>query len=126
MSLGLSYLVKIDNDGKLRWSHNNELVDTTAGRWKDTEDGITPVDSPDDSNLSAGSSSLPAHTDETIDENASDIGMHYNEPVGGSNKATRAVKKNLTLKGMLNKLLQRTIRKNTWIYVSDKHCKHKQ
>lgn len=35
----LNYLVKVDKDGLLRWMRNDELVDTAAGRWKDSGDG---------------------------------------------------------------------------------------
>lgn len=40
----LNYLVKVDKDGLLRWARNSELVDTAAGKWRDSGDcsGIVP------------------------------------------------------------------------------------
>ncbi|KAF9044623.1 hypothetical protein BDZ89DRAFT_1059095, partial [Hymenopellis radicata] len=43
----LNYLASVDSEGKLRWARNNELIDTTAGHWKDSGDGkgVIPEDS---------------------------------------------------------------------------------
>lgn len=35
----MNYLVKVTDSGKLVWAKNNQPVDTTAGEWKDTEQG---------------------------------------------------------------------------------------
>ncbi|CAG8712252.1 16575_t:CDS:2, partial [Acaulospora colombiana] len=42
----LNYLVKIDPDGKLRWDHNGQYVDTSPGKWRDAGEGkgILPID----------------------------------------------------------------------------------
>ena len=44
--------------------------------------------------------------------------MHYTSDTQSGNWLQRAVKRNLTPKGLMDKLLRRTVRKNTWIYVS--------
>ena len=48
----------------------------------------------------------------------SDAAMHYTSGAESGNWLQKAVKRNLTLKGLTNKLLKKTVRRNTWIYVS--------
>lgn len=122
---GLNYLVKIDADGKLRWERTGQLVDTTAGHWKDAGDGLgivreehpnRPDLGPRTSFASSGSlSSISVAPGEPSD--GSDAATHYTGPESG-NWLQKAVKRNLTLKGLTNKLLKKTVRRNTWIYVS--------
>ncbi|RPD81910.1 hypothetical protein L226DRAFT_450567, partial [Lentinus tigrinus ALCF2SS1-7] len=123
----LNYLVTIDSEGKLRWARNGQLVDTTAGRWKDAGGGkgIVPYDDP-----SPGTTSAPRHSftapSPTSDSSTSSLSgeeedavMHY---VGlqkqSKNPVKRMLQKNFTLRGLLDRLLRKTIKRNTWIYVS--------
>ncbi|XAO23003.1 hypothetical protein I312_101780 [Cryptococcus bacillisporus CA1280] len=143
----LNYLVKVDKDGLLRWAHNNEFVDTAAGRWKDAGDGtgIVPADpqSEEDENkpkpqptidpyapphnqrmhkvsrassLSSLSSDSYSAQSSELDENES---THYvgldQKPEGWLERQ----KKRLTPGGVRRELLRKTVRRNTWIYVSD-------
>ncbi|KAH9846831.1 hypothetical protein C2E23DRAFT_947239, partial [Lenzites betulinus] len=124
----LNYLVTTDSTGKLRWAHNGELVDTTAGRWKDAGGGrgIVPFDeahrtpeprhsfsapSPSSNSGASASSSLSGDADSQM--------MHYvglrRQP---KNPIKRVLWKNFTLRGLVDKLLRKTIKRNTWIYVS--------
>jgi hypothetical protein len=131
----LNYLVKIDDEGKLRWGRNNELVDTSAGRWKDagggagivpedvptgrkTEDVPPPRDSFDSvPSVSADSSLSP----EQLEENPV---THYMSDSKGKTRLTKFIKRHFTVHGMMDRLLRKTVRRNTWIYVSDKNCGH--
>ena len=119
--IGLNYLVKIDDQGRLRWAKNDEFIDTAAGCWTDAGQGqgIAPIDSEDHPELEG---------DDDQESGLSSPGSlavnHYVEPPQGSSKLTTSVKRNLTLKGLVNKLLRKTLQKNTWIYVSDKNCKY--
>ncbi|KAJ8520108.1 hypothetical protein ONZ45_g3000 [Pleurotus djamor] len=113
----LNYLVEIDSEGKLRWARNRELVDTSAGHWKDAGSGggIVPEDSP------AGTIHGPAANISPLSSRSSlNTPMHYAEPISGKSKVTRMMKKYLTVHGIINRLLRKTVRRNTWIYVSDK------
>ncbi|KAI0756732.1 hypothetical protein C8Q80DRAFT_1091376 [Daedaleopsis nitida] len=127
----LNYLVTIDNAGKLRWARNGQLVDTTAGHWKDAGEGkgIIPFDDP---SPGATSTSMPRHSSaapssrssssssttslSSAEENAM---MHY---VGvqkrSENPVKRVLLKNFTIRGLLEKMLRKTVKRNTWIYVS--------
>ncbi|VDB86478.1 unnamed protein product [Peniophora sp. CBMAI 1063] len=113
----LNYLVQIDDQGRLRWAKNNEPVDTSPGRWKDAGDGkgIVPLDSEDHPELEEDDQSGGLDSPGSLAVN------HYVEPPQGNSKLTTSVKRNLTLKGLVNKLLRKTLQKNTWIYVSDKN-----
>ncbi|WVF67126.1 hypothetical protein IAT40_001871 [Kwoniella sp. CBS 6097] len=156
----LNYLVKVDEDGLLRWARNDELVDTAAGKWKDSGDGkgIVPDEgddkdskdedengrpvAPGDSYASTSKTPWKARrarirTGESGDYTDNDSGSsvsysaesdlddnedtHY---VGLDKEAeekgwlARRTKK-YTPGGMRKELLRKTVRRNTWIYVSD-------
>ncbi|KAI0068429.1 hypothetical protein BV25DRAFT_1793676, partial [Artomyces pyxidatus] len=115
----LNYLVNVDDDGKLRWARNNQLVDTTLGEWKDAGHGhgIVPIDVSDATEpfpLAASSS----RADSLESQALSDAAMHYVGPPKGSNKVTRAFWRHFTIHGAVDKLLRKTVQRNTWIYVS--------
>ncbi|KAF9076191.1 hypothetical protein BDP27DRAFT_1210962, partial [Rhodocollybia butyracea] len=116
----LNYLVKFDSEGKLRWARSNELVDTTAERWKDSGDGggIVPEDMPNrpvqrrgsfESMVSAASHSSSAQ---------SDAAMHYLGPPKGKSRWSRVFYRYFTVRGVTNRLLRKTVRRNTWIYTT--------
>ena len=44
--------------------------------------------------------------------------MHYTSDAKSGNWLQRTAKRNLTLKGLMDKLLKKTVKRNTWIYVS--------
>ncbi|EIM92593.1 uncharacterized protein STEHIDRAFT_48127, partial [Stereum hirsutum FP-91666 SS1] len=113
----LNYLVNIDSEGKLRWARNDELVDTTPGRWKDAGNGqgIIPDDIPETSGQIAASIASPRSS---FSGEEGEAANHYIGPAKGKTKATRAFRKYLTIHGIVDKLLKKTVRRNTWIYVS--------
>ncbi|THV07694.1 hypothetical protein K435DRAFT_265613 [Dendrothele bispora CBS 962.96] len=47
--------------------------------------------------------------------------MHYADPPKGKNRWSRTYHKYFTPKGILNRMLRKTVRRNTWIYVTDKN-----
>lgn len=124
---GLNYLVKVDADGKLRWERTGKLVDTAAGHWKDAGygRGIVHAEHPDRPDLRPRTSfdlsnSLPSISvapSESSDDHRA-IATHYaSDPKSGS-WLQRVLRRNFTLKGLMDKLLKKTIKRNTWIYVS--------
>lgn len=119
--------MQIDSEGKLRWARNGELVDTTAGRWKDQGDGkgVVPLEHPEPTALQrrhsfvAPSSSYSASSSSSISGGETEQAMHYY--VGrelSHNPIKRVLWRNFTLKGLLDRLLRKTVKRNTWIYVS--------
>jgi len=125
----LNYLVKIDDKGKLRWARNNELVDTSSGRWKDAGggQGIVPEDvAKQVENVSPRGSfdSVPSvSADSSLSPEQENIATHYVGDTKGKSRVTRLIKRHLTVRGMMDRLLRKTVQKNTWIYVSDKNCR---
>ncbi|KAF7306850.1 hypothetical protein MIND_00477200 [Mycena indigotica] len=113
----LNYLVEIDSIGRFRWARNHELVDTTPGRWKDSGNGQGIV--PDTGSIRGAlfrGESLGS-TDSAAREAAA---THY-AGARGRYKLTREFRKRFTLHGIVNRLLRKTVKKNVWIYTSDKH-----
>ncbi|KAH9898125.1 hypothetical protein C8Q73DRAFT_744205 [Cubamyces lactineus] len=125
---GLNYLVKIDKDGRLRWARNGALVDTTAGRWMDAGAGrgIVPYEDTDGDSEPRDSFSVPDQNSSFSPRSESSFSgdqeaemMHYvglrKQP---RNPVKRVLWKNFTVRGLVDKLLRKTIKRNTWIYVS--------
>ncbi|KAI0053342.1 hypothetical protein FA95DRAFT_1481936 [Auriscalpium vulgare] len=117
----LNYLVNVDAEGKLHWARNNQLVDTTSGQWKDAGhgQGIVPLEVSDASEPQP--LDAPVSSDSISSGAMSDAAMHYVGPPKGNNKVTRAFWKHFTIHGTIDKLLRKTVQRNTWIYVSDKN-----
>ncbi|KAF5336821.1 hypothetical protein D9611_003124 [Ephemerocybe angulata] len=140
----LNYLAKINDDGKLVWAKNNQPIDTTAGEWKDTEDGrgiisqhlpATPLAStnpntawPDvkggevvpkaparKGSAVSGGSRLSAEGEQKQKMEAT----HYAGGAQGDHSWQRYLWRHLTLRGLMEKLLRKTVAKNTWMYISD-------
>ena len=137
----LNYLTVVDDDGKLRWHKNNELITTSSEQFKDSMDGI----------VTKYDENVVAFNDEEVSKqlsegrrlarqlarvvsrdgrrsSSSSIASSYDssDSDGGetANKPTRKTKKRL--KGLrvspatiLNRLLRATIKPGTWIYVAD-------
>ncbi|KIK70893.1 hypothetical protein GYMLUDRAFT_149322 [Collybiopsis luxurians FD-317 M1] len=112
---GLNYLVKIDDAGRLRWARSNELVDTTAGRWKDSGDGsgIVPDDVPDRPVQHRGSFESIASSHSSSTQSAA---MHYLGPPKGTSSWSKVFYRYFTVRGVTNRLLRKTVKRNTWIY----------
>ncbi|KAF8078713.1 hypothetical protein FPV67DRAFT_73740 [Lyophyllum atratum] len=119
----LNYLVNIEFDGRLRWAKNNQLIDTTAGHWIDAGDdcGIVPRDPTCESS--------PEHSRARRRQTGSSPSLsnqatHYVGPRPRKYKWVRLLQRYMTPRGMMDRLLRKTVRRNTWIYVSDKNCSY--
>ncbi|KAG8906401.1 hypothetical protein FRB99_006996 [Tulasnella sp. 403] len=121
----LNYLVHIDQEGRLRWARNGERVDTTPNRWKDAGDGkgIAPTDGTENDQLDPG---LPRREsfssfDGLSTSSSGDSRAHHHYTAANPDKGPikQFAQKHFTPKGMTEKMLRKTLRKNTWIYVCD-------
>lgn len=106
-------MVEVDSKGRLRWARTKDLVDTSAGHWKDAGQGrgIVPIDFSDKSEKPPATSSGTSPANEESPE-------HYLDRQISGNAVTKAIKSNLTRKGVILKLLRKTVQRETWIYVS--------
>lgn len=115
----INYLVSIDDEGRLRWARNNDVIDTTEGKWQDLgegkgiipQDGTHPCPPIPPRRDSFGSTSFRSRQQNEA--------THYAGSKKGRNRLGRAICRHFTLKGRMDKLLRQTLGANTWIYVSD-------
>ncbi|KAJ7706271.1 hypothetical protein B0H17DRAFT_919212, partial [Mycena rosella] len=116
----LNYLVEIDSLGRLCWARNHEVVDTTAARWKDSDGhGIVPDDVSLRQALIRGRSLESTASHDSRDSAALDAAAtHYTGTQQGKYRWTRELRKRFTLHGIVDRMLRKTVKRNTWIYVS--------
>ncbi|KAG1749905.1 uncharacterized protein EDB91DRAFT_1046566, partial [Suillus paluster] len=117
----INYLVSIDDEGKLRWARNNALIDTTEGKWQVRGEGkgIIPQDS------TRTYPPIPPHRNSfgslsstSVRSRQEDEATHYAGSQKGRTRLGRAIRRHFTLRGTMDRLLRKTVRKNTWIYVA--------
>ncbi|KIM30750.1 hypothetical protein M408DRAFT_34964, partial [Serendipita vermifera MAFF 305830] len=110
----LNYLITIDSDGKIRWKHNSQYVDTTPGRWIDSGDGrgIVRADRTDEVHIRKRQSSVGSQSEEQTAKHYQGVSKNPN-----LNVLQRIWKDRFTTKGLMERMLRKTIRKNTWLYV---------
>jgi hypothetical protein len=115
---GLGHLVKFDFQGKLLWAINNQLVDTTAGLWKDAADGggIVRQHSP----CSSRRSERRRASSETTSFPSSEQRHRgvATELISGRYRWIQAIRSYWSPRGAMKRLLKKTVQRNTWIYVS--------
>lgn len=119
------YLVTIDDDGRLCWAKDGCRINTTED-YRDSIRGIVPIDDPtpawtnsegrpetpiDDANSARSASSIESARE-------ADRAAKYATPEFDDAKAHRKVMK-LSAGTIFDKLLRKTVRKNTWIFVAD-------
>jgi hypothetical protein len=124
------YLVKVDDEGRLCWAKNGARIDTTE-KWKDSIHGIVPLDDPtpayepppehgpqllDDSTVGVNSDAEEREARE--EESEADRAAKYATPGLDNAPATKKVT-HVSASTLFNKLLRKTVRKNTWIFVAD-------
>ncbi|KAF9471064.1 hypothetical protein BDN70DRAFT_820504, partial [Pholiota conissans] len=122
----LNYLVKINDVGKLYWAKNNQLVDTTAGNWKDAGNGrgIIPENMPSVGlwfGKRSNGNAVPRDSDADSDDQRH-AATHYAGMPKGKYKWSRCLRRHFTPRGMMQRLLRKTVKRNTWIYVTN-NCK---
>lgn len=109
--------MKVDEEGKLRWHKNGMYVDTTVGRWKDggPDVGIVAKQNEDEEQDPKRSVS----PQRSIDSRDEDAVMHYTGYKSTKkSRLARFYKRNFTLHGITDRILRKTLRRNTWMYVS--------
>jgi hypothetical protein len=132
------YLVKVDAEGRLCWAKNGVRIDTTE-QWRDSIKGIVPVDDTTpafapaiESHSQSQSQEVPRphwhadghdHTDSDSDSaNESELeaarAAKYASPSLDDAKGLKKVK-HVSAATIFNKLLRKSVRKNTWIFVAD-------
>lgn len=120
----LNYLVAVDKEGRLCWKRNGQRIDTSV-EWKDSAHGIVPV----------GDTSTPEHAQQAAAEAApagrlpSEDGSNTNSSSSADERRDRYVNRSLEKSPrakkvlhvspatILNHLLRKTVKKNTWIFV---------
>jgi len=127
------YLVSVDDEGRLCWAKNGARIDTTE-KWKDSVHGIVPADDtstpayqprPDDTgtrllgdSFSASDSPSSSSSDSSTDSETAAQATHYATPALDSAKGVKKIK-HVTVATLFDKLLRKSVRKNTWIFVAD-------
>lgn len=119
----LNYLIKVDPEGKIRWERNNEYVDTAPGKWIDAGDGQGIVRSEGEGNEQNKQVDDKNHRGKGHDPKVAETARHYEGVTGDRslNSFQRMWKDRFTTNGLMERLLRKTVRKNTWLYVSDKN-----
>lgn len=131
------YLVEIDDDGRLRWAKNGELVTTSVDDFEDSVHGIVPKSTPDSTTPSSveHETSLP-RKDSALNHDLAnfshleiDSTSSTDSSVDGdtcpaktdtsSSKPKRSRKIHVSPATLLNHLLRSSIKPGTWIYVTD-------
>ncbi|KAF4538442.1 IQ motif EF-hand binding site [Lasiodiplodia theobromae] len=115
-----NYLVKIDKEGRLCWAKNGERI-TTSTQFKDSVNGIVPNDDGtpayNRSSASSNSSSSSASSvlsSGSVDPEAEHYVNHDLEQAKGMKKI-----KHVSAAAVLNHLLRRSVKPNSWIFVAD-------
>lgn len=130
------YLVNVDVEGRLVWAKNGMRIDTTE-KWKDSIHGVVPADDPTpefapdiQSHTQAkpsadappqphdhsGSSSSSRSSRESELEAA--MAAKYANPEFDNAKGVKKIR-HVSAATIFDKLLRKTVRKNTWIFVAD-------
>jgi len=128
----LSYLTKVDSDGRLCWAKNGERINTTI-EYKDSVNGIVPKDDKTPAygpggELHAGQSkvfsrrsSVSSSSSESSAEHSGVEGEHYVN--NDLDKAKGFAKlKHVSAATILNHLLRSSVKPNSWIFVCVSPC----
>lgn len=133
------YLVDVDDEGKLRWQKNDELITTSVEQYKDSMAGIVPKDDVDTPSFNdeavireleesrhlvrrivrsrSGSSPWPSDVSEGSESDVSEILSSSAQHSTGKNKARKRLV--VSPATILNQLLRASVKPGTWIYVAD-------
>jgi hypothetical protein len=114
------YLVKVDAEGRLCWARNGERI-TTSLQYKDSVDGIVPKDDSehqpwahiryrDSTSSDSGSSGGSGGSNDNVNAYAN----HELSRAKGLRKLTK-----ISPSTILNQLLQKSVKPNSWIFVAD-------
>ena len=121
------YLVKIDDEGRLRWAKNGARIDTTE-QYKDSIHGVVPVDDPTPafnpelqprpvSPLASSRSSSLSSIDSKRE--ADKAAKYANHSPGESSPSGLKKVTHISASTIWNKMLRRSVKDGTWIFVAD-------
>jgi hypothetical protein len=127
----LDYLVKIDKEGLFVWAKNGARIDTTE-KYKDSIHGIVPATDPTppytepEAEAATGLQNHESSVDETTDSSMSERhdshefarAETYATPELDRAKGVKKVK-HMSASTIFDKLLRSSVKKNTWIFVTD-------
>lgn len=122
----MNYLVKIDEEGRLCWARNGQRISTTP-EYKDSVDGIVRKDDAslayshsgklDGSASRRSSTSSSSSSSAGVPEHSDVEGEHYiNHDLQQAKGISRI--KYVSAATILNHLLRRSVKPNSWIFVS--------
>jgi hypothetical protein len=116
------YLATVDSDGKICWAKNGARIDTTQ-QYKDSIHGIVPSDDP---TPPYNPSAVPPEDVDSEDSSDSSLESlreadRAAKYTGADPKDDQGVKKitHMSASTVFNKLLRKSVKKNTWIFVAD-------
>ncbi|KAL6829330.1 IQ calmodulin-binding motif protein [Trichoderma sp. SZMC 28015] len=120
------YLATVDDEGRLCWAKNGEPIDTSE-KYRDSMRGIVPVDDPTppyrpilnpnpyaDSASGMASNTSTAYGESNPEQHRAD--KYINPPA--EQRDVKKVKQ-FSATTTLNKLLRKTVKDGTWIFVAD-------
>ncbi|KAI9719990.1 MAG: hypothetical protein M1812_003115 [Candelaria pacifica] len=123
-----AYLVKVDGEGKLCWVKDGTRIDTTV-EYRDSVKGIVPQDDSAPPFTPAGgeaasrrsSSSASSSGSASTSSNSDHESVRGDRYVNQELKDSKGVKKikHVSAATVLNHLLRKSVKKNTWIFVAD-------
>ncbi|KAL1879498.1 hypothetical protein Plec18167_003955 [Paecilomyces lecythidis] len=122
----MNYLVQVDESGRFRWAKNGERVTTNSDRFKDSINGVVPVEdkvprfrgNSAEGNVIADSSSSSSSSDGESDSSSEEVNHYLNHDL---NEA-KGVKKLAYVSPavIFNHLMKKSLKKkDKWIFVAD-------
>ncbi|GAD94152.1 IQ calmodulin-binding motif protein [Paecilomyces variotii No. 5] len=122
----MNYLVQVDESGRFRWAKNGERVSTDSNRFKDSINGVVPVEdhaprfrgNSAEGNVIVDTSSSSSNSDEESDSSSEEVNHYLNHDL---NEA-KGVKKLAYVSPavIFNHLMKKSLKKkDKWIFVAD-------
>ena len=117
------YLVNVDSEGRLCWAKNGARIDTTQ-QYRDSINGIVPSDDPTPVFNPAAEPDPSVHDDSDSSDSSLESAREADRAAKYANteqEKAAGMKKvsHLSTSTIFNKLLRKSVRKNTWIFVAD-------
>lgn len=123
------YLVRIDNEGRFVWDKNGKAI-TTSPDFRDSIDGIVHEsdDTPTWREVMTGEKPEPSRGDDASSDSSStctsistgsqeDSSKYVNEEFHNAKGVSKL--NHVSVDALMNHLLRKTTKKNTWIFVAD-------
>ncbi|RSM00339.1 hypothetical protein CEP52_009210 [Fusarium oligoseptatum] len=104
------YLVEVDEQGRLCWAKNGRRIDTSE-QYKDSIHGVVPSDDP----TPPFNPAAQPEDEHSLEDDSS----RSCSSLESQREADRAAKYATPASTIFNKLLRKSVKKNTWIFVAD-------